>query len=288
MDGFLLVNKEIGITSHDVVNIVRKKLGIRRVGHAGTLDPIAQGLMILGVGKATRLLEYLVGLDKIYSVEMILGQRSDSFDSEGNIEDNWEGKVSVKSIDKNTIIEVIKKYIGKISQIPPKFSALKINGKKAYELARAGEDIKMKSREITIYFIEKISIKDSIITFDVKCSSGTYIRSLVHDIGVDLGCGALMTGLMRTDIGVFNIKNSVNSNEINSEISLSSLDFALSSFERYDCSEQEKLDISQGKSIEYSAGNIDSDKIAIFYRDSVVAIGTINMKQGRINPKKVL
>ena len=188
MDGVLIINKPKGYTSHDIVNIVKKELNITKVGHAGTLDPMATGVLIILLGKATKLSNYLMDHDKEYIATLKLGKRTDTLDSEGQIIEEKE----IPALSKENINEVLLSFLGKSKQIPPMYSAIKINGKKLYELARKGEEIERKEREIEIYEIEFIKLKEennkvSEIEFKVNCSKGTYIRTLCEEIAKKLG-----------------------------------------------------------------------------------------------------
>ena len=195
--GFLLIDKSKDWTSFDVVAKLRGITKIKKIGHAGTLDPFATGLLIVAVGKATRLLELLLGQNKSYLATMILGQTSDTFDVTGKITVNESFN---REITRTELEKVIKEFVGKQQQLPPMFSAKKINGKKLYELARKGIEVERETKAIEIYSIELTDCNFPKVEFLVKCSTGTYIRTLAHDIGQKLGCGALLEELRRTQI----------------------------------------------------------------------------------------
>lgn len=202
MKGVININKPKGITSHDVVSVLRKKLNIKRIGHTGTLDPMATGVLPICIGKATRISEYLLNLDKEYIGELTLGSQTDTQDSSGKIINT-----SDKTVDKNEITNSMYKFIGEIEQVPPMYSALKHKGKKLYELAREGITVERKSRFVTIYNLDILKIEENKkITFKVECSKGTYIRTLCNDIGIDLGTFGHMSNLERTKTGAFNIE----------------------------------------------------------------------------------
>jgi tRNA pseudouridine55 synthase len=203
MEGFVLIDKPDGPTSHDVVDVVRRLCGIRKVGHAGTLDPFATGLLIVGVGKATKEMQKLVGLDKEYEATLRLGATSDTYDRTGTITESGAG------CHTSDLQQVLNKFIGTIEQVPPMFSAKKIKGKKLYELARKGIEVERQPSTITIHSIKLLELQASSFKFQVSCSSGTYIRSLAHDIGQALCCGAYLTELRRTAIGPFSIDQSI-------------------------------------------------------------------------------
>ena len=209
LNGILVVNKEAGLTSHDVVAKVKKVLG-ERVGHTGTLDPNATGVLPLLIGKGTGLAKYLINHDKTYIATLKLGEKTDTADSEGNV---IEAK-AVKEISKEKVEEVLISFLGKQEQIPPMYSAIKVNGKKLYEYARKGEKVNLKPRQIEIYSIKLIELIGLEIIFEVSCSKGTYIRSLCEDIAEKLGTVGYMKALKRTVVGEFNIENSVKIDEI--------------------------------------------------------------------------
>lgn len=211
-DGIINVNKPAGWTSQDVCTKLRHVLHIKKIGHTGTLDPMATGVLPVCVGKATRIIEYYDRDPKSYHASMKLGIRTDTLDITGRIlETSGYEEVSEKAVR-----EAFKAYTGNVRQIPPKYSALKINGKRAYDLAREGKDFEIKPREIIIYDNEvtRIDLERGEIEFDVTCSKGTYIRTICDDIGSDLGCGAVMTALTRTASGYFRIEDSYTVEEI--------------------------------------------------------------------------
>lgn len=214
MAGFLLINKPPGMTSHDVVDKLRQITGIKKIGHAGTLDPFASGLLILGISReATKRLSKFLKLDKEYIATLKLGAESDTFDREGKI---TEKKVKrIPTLEE--VKEILKSFLGEIEQIPPAFSAKKIRGKKAYELARKGVEVKLKPERVKIYQISVLDYKFPFLKIKVNCSSGTYIRSLASDIGKKLKCGAYLEDLVRTKIGKFSLEDAVSLEKINHE-----------------------------------------------------------------------
>ncbi len=211
MDGIILVNKEKEYTSHDIVAILRKKLNISKVGHTGTLDPNATGILPILIGKGTKFSKYLINHDKIYEVELELGKKTDTADIEGKILE--ERHVDSDYISKN-IKKVLDMFIGEQEQIPPMYSAIKVNGRKLYEYARSGQKIEIKPRKIEIYNIELIEQNKNIIKFIVSCSKGTYIRSLCEDIAEKLNNVGYMKNLKRLQVGNFNVKDSIKINDI--------------------------------------------------------------------------
>lgn len=212
MNGVINVYKPTGITSFDVVKNIRKLTGEKRVGHTGTLDPEASGVLPVCIGKATKIVEYLTNDTKVYKVEIKLGEVRDTFDREGSII-----KTSNIGVSDDDIIKCIMSFLGDSLQVPPMYSAIKVNGKRLYELARNGIEVERKPRSITIFSIDMISISRPYVTFTVKCSKGTYIRSLSYDIGEKLGCGAVMWNLERVEAGSFSKKASIKLNELTKE-----------------------------------------------------------------------
>ncbi|OJI06428.1 tRNA pseudouridine(55) synthase TruB [bacterium CG10_46_32] len=204
--GFLLINKPSGPTSHDAIYTLRKILGIKKIGHAGTLDPFAEGLLLIGIGDATKLLRHYVGLDKMYEATLKLGATSDTQDRTGKIQ---ETKYKQDTTTKSKIENVLKSFIGKQKQTPPMHSAKKIDGVRLYKLARQGKEVERKAVEIEIYSINLISFDKDILKIQCRVSSGTFIRTLAEDIGKKLGCGAYLEELTRTHIGKFDLKDSV-------------------------------------------------------------------------------
>lgn len=206
MDGIIVINKEKEYTSHDVVAKLKKKLNISKVGHTGTLDPNATGVLPILIGKGTKFSKYLINHDKIYEVELELGKKTDTADIEGKVIE--EKNVDEKYIKEN-LLQVLESFIGKQEQIPPMYSAIKKNGKKLYEYARAGEKVEIEPRKIEIYKIDLNKYDKNIITFVVSCSKGTYIRSLCEDIAKKLNTVGYMKNLKRLQVGEFNIKDAV-------------------------------------------------------------------------------
>ncbi|VAX36054.1 tRNA pseudouridine(55) synthase [hydrothermal vent metagenome] len=209
--GILLIDKPSGITSHDVVDVVRKKFQMKRIGHAGTLDPLATGLLIILVGKSTKLFDKFVGFDKAYRATLILGTATDSADTEGKIIE----KCSFTHVTQEQVFEVFKKFIGVIEQVPPMVSAVKHKGKKLYELARKGITVERKARTITIERLEIKRFKSPEVEFILECSKGTYVRQIAEDVGKVLGCGACISQIERTKVGVFTLEEAIKLEEIN-------------------------------------------------------------------------
>lgn len=211
-DGILLVDKEKGWTSSDVVVKVRHLFKVKKVGHLGTLDPLASGLLAVTIGKATKLFESFLTKTKEYVATMQFGYETSTLDLEGEVED----RKPAENITIEKINQVLPLFIGEIDQMPPKYSAKKVNGKKAYELARIGEEVKLTAKKVKIDNIEVMDFnsEEKILKFKVVCGGGTYIRSLVRDIAYKLGTVATMTDLNRTKLGDYDLKDSITTKDL--------------------------------------------------------------------------
>jgi tRNA pseudouridine55 synthase len=209
-EGIILVNKPQGVTSHDVVDIVRRKLAMKRVGHAGTLDPLAEGLLVILVGKATKLFSKFVDFDKEYLGVLKLGEVTTTGDSQGELVE----KKDYTGIDEARLREVFASLVGDIQQVPPMVSALRKGGKRLYALARRGITIEREPRNIKIYSLTILKIGLPLVEFYVRCSKGTYVRALAEDIGKLLGCGAHIIKIRRLSIGFFKLDDAVNVDDI--------------------------------------------------------------------------
>jgi tRNA pseudouridine55 synthase len=212
--GFLNIDKPAGCTSRSAVNAVQKLVRPSRVGHAGTLDPLATGVLVLGIGPATRLVKYVQSMPKTYVADFRLGFESDTEDVLGEV----VGVAEAQHVSASQLAEVLPEFVGKIVQIPPKFSALKVNGERAYKLARKGKEVKLDPRPIEIYklYLNKFEYPD--FQLRILCGSGTYVRSLGRDLGRRLGSGAIMTGLERTAIGEFDVASGIAPNDLTLEL----------------------------------------------------------------------
>lgn len=213
IDGIINVNKEKGFTSHDVVAKLRGILKQKKIGHTGTLDPDAVGVLPVCLGKATKLCDMLTDKDKIYEAVMVLGIVTDTQDLTGTVLQESKVECTVDEAE-----EAIKSYVGEYDQIPPMYSAIKVNGKKLYEYARTGIEIEREARKVFIHDIEIIKIELPRVFMKVHCSKGTYIRTLCYDIGKTIGCGASMESLIRTKVGQFYINDSLRLSEIESRV----------------------------------------------------------------------
>ena len=272
---FLNINKPKGMSSFDVIRELRKRLKIKQIGHSGTLDPLASGVLQVAVGKATKLLDYLES-DKEYIADIIFGYVTDTFDSEGEIKFVKEPNFSI-----DTLNEVLNSFLGITIQIPPKYSAIKLNGQKLCDLARNNMqiDINAHAREIEIYSIELLEFDNYKAKIKVFCKKGTYIRSLVNDIGQKLGCGAYMSDLIRTKAGNFDIENS---NKLDDEFcTLNPLDVIKLPQIILNDGEYEK--IKNGNSIFKEVQN-DSQIVLLTKNNKLVSIA--NLSDNQIKPKK--
>jgi len=206
LHGLLAVNKRPGPTSHDIVDLVRNALGERRVGHTGTLDPMAQGLLLLCVGQATRLQQYMLGWDKTYRGQIRLGHATTTYDREGS---PTEPKGPPPAIDRPLLDRLQTAFTGEIEQVPPPFSAKKVAGKRLYELARGGEHVTVDAKRVTVHSLTLAVDEPDLLSLEVSSSTGFYVRSLAHDIGCQLGCGAHLHRLERVRIGPYNAQDAI-------------------------------------------------------------------------------
>jgi tRNA pseudouridine55 synthase len=214
LSGVLVIDKPSGVTSHDVINKLRKLLRTQRIGHTGTLDPMASGVLLACVGKATKVVQFLIGWDKGYEAQIRLGVTTDTYDGEGKIiQTNEDLRLSEVDIRK-----AIRSFKGKIWQVPPLHSAIKYKGKRLYQYARAKEKVQVKGREVEIKELEVLDINQPYLKLRISCSKGTYIRSLAHDLGQQLGCGAYLLSLRRTRVGPFALGEALNLEDISSAV----------------------------------------------------------------------
>ncbi|MDR1101172.1 MAG: tRNA pseudouridine(55) synthase TruB [Clostridiales bacterium] len=256
--GIILVNKPQMITSHDIVIQTRRVLKIEKAGHVGTLDPMATGVLPICVGRATKIAEFLQVERKQYRVSMQLGIVTDTQDITGKRIALNLGRIPLPRDAQ--IREVIAEFVGEIEQIPPMYSALKIGGKKLYELARKGIEVERKPRKIRIHSIEVLKIANDLIEMLVDCSKGTYMRTLCHDIGNRLGCGGCMSALIRTRVGRFALEQCITTNQLeNKEFEMISIDGALADFAEFIVPEEKEFTIING-------GKIEADLPDGFYR----------------------
>lgn len=283
MFGFLNVYKPVGKTSHDVVAILRRVLKIKQIGHTGTLDPFAEGVLPICIGKSTRLIEYLED-DKEYIAAVNFGKSTNTYDIEGEIVSE-SGKV----VTEKEILQSLENFKGEILQTPPAFSAIKVKGKKLYEYARAGVDVEIKPRKVYISKIELLDFDEEkqVAKILVACSKGTYIRSIAHDLGAFTGAGAYLSKLVRTKAGKFTVDKSLPLDELNPAEAvekhlINPLDvLGLAAIK---ASDEEREKISHGLAL-YNR-NFNNEKVVIFtYNDIIIAVGEVN--KDKILIKKV-
>jgi len=205
VSGVLVVDKPVGLTSHDIVQIVRRGTGIRRAGHTGTLDPRASGVLVILIGPAVRLSEFVSASDKRYQATIRLGNSTDTYDGEGKI----TSSAPVENISEDHFNSILQTFVGEMEQVPPPYSAVKVKGRKAYEMAREGEEVELQPRIVHVYSLEILEWDAPEVVIDVYCSSGTYVRSLANDLGKALGTGAYLVGLRRTKSGRFSLRDAV-------------------------------------------------------------------------------
>lgn len=280
MNGILLIDKDKGMTSHDVVNKVRRILGTRKVGHTGTLDPIATGLIPVLVGEGTKISNYIVADDKEYIATTVFGNEYTTYDITGDI------VASTENIpDEADVINYIESLHGNITQKPPIYSAIKVKGKKLYEYARAGIEVDIPEREVEIFETEVLNIKSGVVCFRVKCSTGTYIRSLIQSMGRDLGSYAAMSDLRRTKVGVFNIEDAISLDDLEKlsreeiEARLISIEEALSNMKKFIVPDYFYDRIKNGlqfrmKKTDFNIG----EEVRIYCKGEFIGIGYIRMK----------
>lgn len=264
----MLVDKPKGLTSNDVVNEIRRVYHLKKVGHAGTLDPLATGLLVVGLGKATRLFEYLKS-NKTYVAEITLGATSETLDSEGPIVKN--DKYAEKGI--REVKDALETFKGKQEQIPPVHSAIKINGQAAYKRTRNNEKLEMKSRQVEFFQIELLDYKDDVVKIQVEVSAGTYIRSLARDIGEKLGTGAYMSNLQRIKSGDFDISNAMSLEDIQQEKEptklLIPIEKGVSHLPKIEADEEMWLKVIHGQTF---GSKTDGNLAQIWHKEKLIAI----------------
>jgi tRNA pseudouridine55 synthase len=275
--GILLVDKPPGVTSHDVVGRARRALGTRKVGHAGTLDPMATGLLVLGVDSSTRLLTYLVGLDKEYTATVRLGVSTTTDDAEGEL----VGEADASAIPRAEIDRGIAALTGVISQVPSTYSAIKVNGRRSYDLARSGAPVELAARTVTIAAFEVLAERreKTYLDLDVRisCTSGTYIRALARDLGAGLAVGGHLTALRRTRVGPFRIEDAVADPEALPGALRSPASIAAELFPTTTLDAEQLRDLTHGKRVELAVP--DTEILAALSAEGRLA-GLIAVKKG--------
>lgn len=286
--GFLVVDKAPGFTSHDVVAIARKSLSERRIGHAGTLDPFATGVLVLGVGNGTRLLQYITDGTKNYQAIIRLGTATTTDDLTGEV--TSQNLAALSSISDATIVERLHEQVGEIYQRPSTYSAIKVEGKRAYERARAGEEVQLRERRVSIYSLKIVDIvrEESAIdvAIEVECSAGTYIRSIARDLGQVLSVGGHLIQLRRVSVAPFSIDDAISIDQLREGVRFLALEDVIGRiFTRRNLSETEVASVSHGRSIDLLAEK--ASKSAAFTPDGKF-IALLAEKGGRAQPILVL
>lgn len=279
-DGFINLNKNSGMTSHDAVNFVRKIFSTRKVGHAGTLDPAASGVLPVAVGKATKFIEYLADCQKIYRAEILFGIATDSGDLEGNIISRAD---NFKMPTADNFKAVLKNFIGEIEQTPPKFSAIKIHGRKAYDLARKNIEFDMPRRFVKISNIKLVALDKNSATIEIDCGKGTYIRSLAIDIGEQLKIPATLKNLLRLRVGDFDLKNSVTLDQLTTE-NILPIETCLNHLPRFELNENRIRAFLNGLPTTIHAP--DQNSLRIFASGKFLGVGRI--ERGELKSSKII
>ncbi|MDU7067705.1 MAG: tRNA pseudouridine(55) synthase TruB [Clostridium perfringens] len=291
MNGVINIYKNTGVTSFDVVAMVRRVAKMKKVGHTGTLDPAASGVLPVCLGKATKIIDYIMENKKVYRVNLKLGMVTDTYDLEGEV----LREEDASHITKDEILNCINSFVGTIDQVPPMYSALKQNGVRLYELARQGIEVHREARKITIYSIENIKIESNDnIQMDVCCSKGTYIRSLCYDIGEKLNVGATMTALERIQNGPFTKEEAINIEDLTEELlekHIISIEKALDSFEKITVNEKFGKLLRNGVKVfdnRMYSEEVEFNKLYRVYEDNGVFLGLGKMDEKGFKLEKLL
>ena len=278
MFGFLNIYKPKGKTSHDVVAILRRVTKVKQIGHTGTLDPFAEGVLPICIGKATRLIEYLDD-DKAYIGTVQLGKSTTTYDTEGEVVNISDKKVTLQEIEK-----VLPKFQGEIEQLPPIYSSIKVNGKKLYEYARKGEDVEIKPREVNIYKLEVVNFdeKNQTLELHIECSKGTYIRSIAHDIGRDLGCFGHLIKLVRIKAGQFEVNKTIKLDTLETaEQVRQNLIYPLEylNYPKYELNKTEKEKVSHGMGLEITA---QDGVVVLTHQNVLIAVAKVENNKAKM------
>lgn len=275
MEGIIVVNKPKGITSFDVIRKLKKILKTKKIGHTGTLDPLATGIMLVCVGRATKLASDLEAKDKIYIADFDIGYATDTYDIEGK-------KIAENTIEisKENLKQSIKKFIGNIKQIPPMYSAIKIDGNKLYHLARKGIEVERPERNVTIEYINLLDFKDNKVKIETKVSKGCYIRSLIYDIGQDLGTYATMTALQRKQVGDYSLENSYSLEQIEKMIFNNDFNFLktieeIFSYDKYSLQTEKELTLYKNGNTVKIKENLENKRYRIYFQNEFVGLANI-------------
>ena len=275
MEGIIVVNKPKGITSFDVIRKLKKILKTKKIGHTGTLDPLATGVMLVCVGRATKLASDLEAKDKIYIADFDTGYATDTYDIEGK-------KIAENTIEisKENLEQSIKKFIGNIKQVPPMYSAIKIDGNKLYHLARKGIEVERPERNVTIEYINLLDFKDNKVKIETKVSKGCYIRSLIYDIGQDLGTYATMTALQRKQVGDYSLENSYSLEQIEKMVLNNDFKFLktieeIFSYDKYSLQTEKELTLYKNGNTVKIKENLENKRYRIYFQNEFVGLANI-------------
>ena len=275
MEGIIVVNKPKGITSFDVIRKLKKILKTKKIGHTGTLDPLATGVMLICVGKATKLASDLEAKDKVYIADFDIGYATDTYDVEGK-------KIAENIIDvsKENLELSIKKFIGNIKQVPPMYSAIKIDGNKLYHLARKGIEVERPERDVTIEYINLLNFKDNKAKIETKVSKGCYIRSLIYDIGQDLGTYTTMTTLQRKQVGDYSLENSYTLEQIEEMVLNNDFKFLktieeIFSYDKYSLQTEKELTLYKNGNTVKIKESLENKKYRIYFQDEFIGLANI-------------
>lgn len=275
MEGIIVVNKPKGITSFDVIRKLKKILKTKKIGHTGTLDPLATGVMLMCVGKATKLASDLEAKDKVYIADFDIGYATDTYDIEGKkIAEN------IIEVSKEDLEQSIKKFIGNIKQVPPMYSAIKIDGNKLYHLARKGIEVERPERDVTIEYINLLDFKDNKAKIETKVSKGCYIRSLVFDIGQDLGTYATMTALQRKQVGDYSLENSYSLEQIEEMVLNNDFKFLktieeIFSYDKYSLQTEKELTLYKNGNTVKIKENLENKKYRIYFQNEFIGLANV-------------
>lgn len=275
MEGIIVVNKPKGMTSFAVIRKLKKFLKTKKIGHTGTLDPLATGVMLVCVGKATKLASDLEAKDKVYIANFDIGYSTDTYDIEGK-----KTAENIILVSKEDLEQSIKKFIGNIKQVPPMYSAIKIDGNKLYNLARKGIEIERPTRDITVKYINLLDLKDNKVKIETKVSKGCYIRSLIYDIGRDLGSYATMTTLERKSVGDYSLENSYSLEQIENKVLNNNFEFLKSieetfSYDKYNLeSEKERILYKNGNTVKIKE-NLENKKYRIYFQNQFLGLAVV-------------
>lgn len=275
MEGIIIVNKPKGITSFDVIRKLKKILKTKKIGHTGTLDPLATGVMLMCVGKATKLASDLEAKDKVYIADFDIGYATDTYDIEGKkIAEN------IIEVSKENLEQSIKKFIGNIKQVPPMYSAIKIDGNKLYHLARKGIEVERPERDVTIEYINLLDFKDNKAKIETKVSKGCYIRSLIYDIGQDLGTYATMTALQRKQVGDYSLEDSYSLEQIEEMVLNNDFKFLknveeIFSYDKYSLQTEKELTLYKNGNTVKIKENLENKKYRIYFQDEFIGLANV-------------